>query len=60
MRNSTPCPAEPAPDYRMEWTRAAIDEDRHYTIWTRSLYVVNGLLFAAVVLAAVAWIARRF
>jgi hypothetical protein len=53
-------PSRPAPDYRMEWTRAAIDEDRHYTIWTRSLYVVNGLLFAAVVLAAVAWIARRF
>lgn len=53
-------PNRPLPEYRMEWTRPALEEDRRYAIWTRALYVVNGLLFGALVLAAVAWIARRY
>jgi hypothetical protein len=53
-------PNRPLPEYRVEWTRAALEEDRRYAIWTRALYVVNGLLFGALVLATVAWIARRY
>ena len=53
-------PNRPSPEHRIEWTRPAVDEDKRYAIWTRSLYIVNGLLFAAIVLAAVAFIARHY